>query len=457
MQPVLWSDHPAGWFSTRMADAPIVLADRRPPVPAHVDQLSALIVSAELSCCGLEDTASIVHNWLDGHCEHDAIAIIGSNAAAPLSRWTSPTFDHPADAEWWVAASAGDLAERTVVAGGDPASAAVTIVVVLTDRRPAPGSIVEPALHALARVLGARTRSAAATDTGQLSLAHGIAAERDRVTRELTDHFAQHLHTILNHLRDGSVGDPRPRVQAATVVASRALVELRERRRMAGHARRADEAFTALLRDLGDLAGAAGVQLERTLSGREGQTVTNVVLDAAGWITRAALLNVVEHAGAARARIAWSLAADELVISIADDGCGFDAERAALGGLVAMRRRAEVLGGSLELDSSPGWGTRLRVRLRLHVENAMPADESASALIGTLRDRELEVLRLMAVGHRNRDIAAELVLSQHTVKFHVANIFEKLGVRTRAEAAAVAFAAGIRPRSAPAPAAASSA
>jgi hypothetical protein len=58
----------------------------------------------------------------------------------------------------------------------------------------------------------------------------------------------------------------------------------------------------------------------------------------------------------------------------------------------------------------------------------------------------------MAVGHRNRDIAAELVVSQHTVKFHVANIFEKLGVRTRAEVAAVAFAAGIHPRAAPAPA-----
>jgi DNA-binding NarL/FixJ family response regulator len=69
-------------------------------------------------------------------------------------------------------------------------------------------------------------------------------------------------------------------------------------------------------------------------------------------------------------------------------------------------------------------------------------------LIGTLGERELEVLRLMAVGYRNREIADQLIVSQHTVKFHVANIFEKLGVRTRAEAAAVAFAAGIHPSTA---------
>jgi DNA-binding CsgD family transcriptional regulator len=118
-----------------------------------------------------------------------------------------------------------------------------------------------------------------------------------------------------------------------------------------------------------------------------------------------------------------------------------------------MRHRAESLGGSLEVESAPGWGTRVRARLRLLVDNTAPVDESASALIGVLGDRELDVLRQIAVGRRNREIAAELFLSQHTVKFHLGNIFEKLGVRTRAEAAAVAFAAGIHPGpAAPAPA-----
>jgi signal transduction histidine kinase/DNA-binding CsgD family transcriptional regulator len=439
-----------------MLEAPIALAERRPPAAAHVDQLAALIVSADLSCCELAESARILHGWLRGHCEHDAIAITANGSGAPLSCWTSSTFEAPAEGEWW-AGSSGDVAHRMVVAAGGAASSSVTIVVVPTDQDAVRASIVEPALQVLARVLGARVGSPATTDTAQLSLAHAVAAERDRVAHELTDQFAQHLHTILNHLRDDHVGDPRARAHSATSVASRALVELRERRRTFGHARRADEAFAVLARELGDLAGAAGIQLERTLAGREGQTVATSVLDAACWITRAALLNVVEHASARRARIVWSLEDDVLAVSIDDDGCGFDTERTALAGLDAMRRRAEVLGGALELASAPGWGTRLRARLRLRVESAMQADESASALIGTLRERELEVLRLMAVGHRNRDIATELVVSQHTVKFHVANIFEKLGVRTRAEAAAVAFAAGIHPRTAPAPAAASTA
>ena len=53
----------------------------------------------------------------------------------------------------------------------------------------------------------------------------------------------------------------------------------------------------------------------------------------------------------------------------------------------------------------------------------------------SLTDRELEVLRLIAKGMSNKDIAAELVISQNTVRNHVRNILEKLQVRSRVEAA----------------------
>jgi len=52
-----------------------------------------------------------------------------------------------------------------------------------------------------------------------------------------------------------------------------------------------------------------------------------------------------------------------------------------------------------------------------------------------LTDRELEVLRLVARGLANKEIAAELVIAENTVKNHVRNILEKLQVRTRMEAA----------------------
>jgi ATP/maltotriose-dependent transcriptional regulator MalT len=56
-----------------------------------------------------------------------------------------------------------------------------------------------------------------------------------------------------------------------------------------------------------------------------------------------------------------------------------------------------------------------------------------------LSARELEVLRLVAAGRTNREIAVELVVSEHTVARHLQNIFGKLGVSTRTAATAFAF------------------
>lgn len=56
-----------------------------------------------------------------------------------------------------------------------------------------------------------------------------------------------------------------------------------------------------------------------------------------------------------------------------------------------------------------------------------------------LTKRELEVLRLVAEGKTNRQIAAELVISGHTVRRHLQNIFAKVGVSSRAAATAFAF------------------
>ncbi len=56
-----------------------------------------------------------------------------------------------------------------------------------------------------------------------------------------------------------------------------------------------------------------------------------------------------------------------------------------------------------------------------------------------LSERERDVLRLVVRGFSNRQIAANLTLSESTIKFHVSNILSKLGIATRAEAVALAI------------------
>src|SRR5581483_3361987 len=60
-----------------------------------------------------------------------------------------------------------------------------------------------------------------------------------------------------------------------------------------------------------------------------------------------------------------------------------------------------------------------------------------------LTSRELEVLELVAAGKSNRDVARELWLSDQTVKFHLTNVYRKLGVGSRHDAVALAQRQGL--------------
>jgi DNA-binding NarL/FixJ family response regulator len=63
--------------------------------------------------------------------------------------------------------------------------------------------------------------------------------------------------------------------------------------------------------------------------------------------------------------------------------------------------------------------------------------------VGRLTARQAEVLRLVAAGKSDRQIAAELVLSEKTVGRHLENIFARLGVSSRAAATAIAVRQGL--------------
>jgi DNA-binding NarL/FixJ family response regulator len=63
----------------------------------------------------------------------------------------------------------------------------------------------------------------------------------------------------------------------------------------------------------------------------------------------------------------------------------------------------------------------------------------------SLTEREVDVLRLLAGGKANKEIAAELTIGQQTVKSHVSNILMKLGVQSRTQAALYAAQIGLAP------------
>jgi two-component system NarL family response regulator len=95
---------------------------------------------------------------------------------------------------------------------------------------------------------------------------------------------------------------------------------------------------------------------------------------------------------------------------------------------VAPAARAVVAGQSL---ISPSMASKL---LGEFSNLAKRAEERSSVPTPRLTDRELEVLRLVAQGKSNREIAGDLYISENTVKNHVRNILEKLHLHTRMEA-----------------------
>jgi DNA-binding NarL/FixJ family response regulator len=83
--------------------------------------------------------------------------------------------------------------------------------------------------------------------------------------------------------------------------------------------------------------------------------------------------------------------------------------------------------------------------LKVFRSSSAPSKSAAEGAPG-LTDRELEVLRLMAIGRTNREIADQLFISERTVKTHIGHIFTKLDVRDRVAAVLTAYEIGLAER-----------
>ncbi|BCN85407.1 helix-turn-helix transcriptional regulator [Rhodococcus hoagii] len=273
-----------------------------------------------------------------------------------------------------------------------------------------------------------------------LAESRAASAERARTVAELTEVHATTLETLLATLRSGDLDDTRARA-AAREAASGALIRLRTT--VDTHRELAEESVvTAFARLRGELRGLLrhrDLELDLVEPAVDGRAVPGEVAHGARAVVRGAVLSLSTQTGLSRIRVAWTCSESELVVDIRDDGRGLadttDLER-------QLRPRVDTLDGTLTTESTSGWGSRVVATLPLRTRTTAPPTHHALTDLGP---RELEVLGHLVAGRRNRAIAERLGVSESTVKFHVAGVLRKLDVATRAEAAALAGEAGIRP------------
>ena len=144
------------------------------------------------------------------------------------------------------------------------------------------------------------------------------------------------------------------------------------------------------------------------------------------------MLALADRSEARRVRIQWDCDGLNLLISIRDDGAGeLSAHDDSIRPIV---ERVTALDGAIAVSSTPGWGSSVDIQLPLDP----PAEPWPLPEVSQLSIRERDVLRLLASGARNAEIAEELLISVNTVKFHVSNLLRKIGARNRAQLIATA-------------------
>lgn len=202
--------------------------------------------------------------------------------------------------------------------------------------------------------------------------------------------------------------------------------------------------FREGLRDMLETAGVNVVGEARddaeavTLAGELKPDLVVIDLDMSDIVGAEALRRLAAASPQARTLVLTTSADDAEVLEALEAGaCGY---------ILKDTQPQELIDGIRQ--TARGQVVLSREVARILVEHASPNNHSVEQAQAAndrpaLTAREQDVLRLIVEGADNAAIGLELSISRHTVKQHVTNIFEKLGVRTRVEAAVHAVRMGL--------------
>lgn len=191
--------------------------------------------------------------------------------------------------------------------------------------------------------------------------------ERRRLARDLHDGVQQRLVALkvkANAVRERLREEPQSLDDAIDELAGDVDTTLEDLRGTA------QDIYPSILRDRGlegalhSLAGRCPIPLEVSLSPEPLPRIDETVETSTYHLISEALTNAVKHGDAARAAVEVRLADQQLLVTVRDEGRGFEPDAVEdPGGLVHMEDRAAALGGELTVTAEPGAGTTVHARL----------------------------------------------------------------------------------------------
>lgn len=211
---------------------------------------------------------------------------------------------------------------------------------------------------------------------------HQMQTEREDLARRLHDQLmatadgASRVTATL--LRDASLAEPH---RTKLIIVRDALQELQSDIRYLNETLK-DTASSDLPEEAGRIVkrirDAYGVNCEVQWTGYNGH-IAAATVNQIKLILNEGILNAIKHGQATRVQLGFRLADGQIAVTIEDDGSGFDATRIRPRGLQNIRERAKRLGGSMQIETTPGRGTRITALLPVRLACAAQEGEHVDA------------------------------------------------------------------------------